>query len=118
MLKLLDTVAPATASAITASIYQPLIDDNDIAEVMSAHEHVQALLKAKYPKLLEQDQQAFELLVTKNAVEFTFEQFKEALDKGDLTEANKWLAMLNTMAPEHPRAAEARKLLREKNPPE
>ena len=112
MLRRLDSADPATALAITTTIYQPLVDGQAISDALKAHELVQALLKGNNPTLARREQAVFDDLSARNP-ELAFARFKQALQQGDMTAANQWTNKLEMIDWQHPRTIEARRLLQE-----
>jgi hypothetical protein len=114
------TDAPATPAEameramLARGAYGPLMTAGRLDEANTLHTRVQEwLTKANKPDDAKADTEAFRQSVSKEAVEAMFTLFKQALAANDADGARKWMANLNMVAPEHPRAAQARKMLKQ-----
>ena len=97
---------------LVRAAYSCLLVTGRLEETIALHARVQTALKAcNNADAVDTDNQAYTNALSGNAVELIFTRFQNAFKAKQADEAQQWLTILNTVAPEHPRAREARKLI-------
>lgn len=97
---------------LASSAYAAYLLQGQVPEAKVLHETMQTAIKGagSVPALLDADEKAYRECLSRVAVDGIFALFKKAWAAGDKEGAKKWVDVLNTTVPEHPKAAEARKL--------
>jgi|GEM_PF-3873416 len=111
-----ELLAPLTIAKedLVQAFYRPLFRYGHYEQAREAHTLLQKFYAEHRPEAVELDKRAYEDAISEDIVEAVFANFTKALEADDLDAARIWLANLNATVPEHPRAIEARKMMRER----
>ena len=114
------TSAPASPdealerAMLAQGAYGPLMTAGRLEDANALHQRVQGwLTAANKPDEVKADADAFRQSVSKEAVEAMYTLFKQSLAANDVDGARRWLTDLNMVAPEHPRAVQARAMFKQ-----
>jgi len=99
---------------LARTTYGALMLQGRIDDARALHARMQAAVtKAGNPEgLADADKLAYRNSLSQGAIDGMYALFKRAVAAGDTEGARKWLTNLNDVAPEHPKAVEARRLFK------